>query len=62
MKCTQEETQAINKIINWSQVSRILTGDRTAIRANYAGLKYKRRVKYLIFVISIWVKMQNKYK
>ena len=33
-----------SKIINWSEVGRILTNDRTAIRSDYSGKKYKRKV------------------
>ena len=28
-------------LINWSEVSRLLTNDRTAIRHDYKGKKYK---------------------
>jgi hypothetical protein len=31
----------MTNIINWSKVSRILTNDRTAIRSDYSGKKYK---------------------
>ena len=31
----------MQKIINYSEVSRMLTGDRTQVRRNYSGNKYK---------------------
>ena len=31
----------MNNLINWSEVSRLLTSDRTAIRSNYSGKMYK---------------------
>lgn len=34
----------MNKLINWSEVSRLLTNDRTAIRSDYSGKKYKEVV------------------
>ena len=34
----------MRKLINWSEVSRLLTNDRTAIRSDYDGKKYKEVV------------------
>lgn len=31
----------MSNLINWSEVSRLLTGDRVQIRADYNGKKYK---------------------
>lgn len=31
----------MSKLINWSEISRLLTGDRTSIRSDYSGKKYK---------------------
>lgn len=46
----------MTKLINWSQVSRLLTNDRTAIRANYSGKKYKKVVNDLKAVVADWKK------
>lgn len=35
----------MSNLINWSEVSRLLTSDRTAIRSDYKGLKYIKAVK-----------------
>lgn len=45
-----------SKIINWSEVGRILTGDRTAIRSDYSGKKYKRKVDRINRVAELLVK------
>ena len=34
----------MKNLINWSEVSRLLTNDRTAIRSDYKGKKYKEVV------------------
>lgn len=43
-----------HKFINWSEVSRELTGDRTQIRANYSGAKYKPQIDLLIKAVERW--------
>lgn len=45
-----------SKIINWSEVSRLLTNDRTAIRADYSGKKYKKQVDRLNRLAMLFVK------
>jgi len=46
------------KIINWSELSRLLTrGDRGGIRANHIPKKYKSRIDELLKLIEDW---QNK--
>jgi len=49
-------------IINWSEVSRLITSDRSAIRSTYTGKKYARVVnrikrveKALLWFISYCV-------
>lgn len=34
----------MNNLINWSEVSRLLTNDRTSIRSKYSGKMYKKKV------------------
>jgi len=46
----------MNNLINWSEVSRQLTGDRTQIRADYSGKKYKRKIDRLKQIINLWIK------
>ena len=49
----------MNNLINWSEVSRLLTNDRTALRADYSGKKYKRKIDRLKLLIRLWIKWQN---
>ena len=44
------------KITNWSEVSRILTGNRVQIRADYDGKKYNRAINKLKSFNRIWLK------
>ena len=53
------------KILNWSEISRLLTGNRVQIRADYNGKKYKRAVSKLRGFIKIWLKNyagENKHR
>ena len=43
------------KFINYSEVSRHLTGDRMSIRSTYKGRKYKNPIKSLIDKINSWI-------
>ena len=49
----------MNKLINWSEVSRLLTNDRTAIRADYNGKKYKRKIDLLKRLVDLWERWQK---
>jgi len=49
----------MNNLINWSEVSRLLTDDRTHIRANYSGKKYARQINGLKRLIEFWVRWQK---
>ena len=49
------QKQDINTLINWSEVSRLLTNDRTAIRSDYNGKKYKRKIDRLKRLVDLWV-------
>jgi hypothetical protein len=42
------------KVINWSEVSRLLTGDRTYLRKSYTGIKYSEAIKDLEQAIEVW--------
>ena len=44
----------MNKLINYSNASTMLTGDRTAIRSNYSGKKYKKAIQELIDFEKAW--------
>jgi hypothetical protein len=49
----------MNNLINWSAVSRLLTSDRTSIRSDYKGKKYKRNIDRLKRLVELWVRWQN---
>lgn len=49
-----------NDIINWSEVSRLLTGDRSKIRSTYSKGKYIFKIKVLKLIICWWVNWQDK--
>jgi len=51
----------MNNLINYSNVSRLLTNDRTQIRADYNGKKYKRKIDRLKLLIKLWVKWQETF-
>jgi hypothetical protein len=48
-------------IINWSNVSRLLTNEksRTQIKSTYNGKRYAKKVAGLIRLIRFWVRWQN---
>nr|AKH47498.1 hypothetical protein [uncultured marine virus] len=50
----------MNNLINYSEVSRLLTNDRTAIRSDYNGKKYKRKIDRLKRLVDIWVRWVQK--
>ncbi len=52
----------MNNLINWSEVSRLLTSDRTNIRADYNGKKYHRKIERLKKLVNLWVWWQEKQK
>ena len=52
----------MNNLINYSELSRLLTGDRTAIRSDYKGKKYARKINRLKWLIELWVRWQEKQK
>jgi hypothetical protein len=49
----------MNNLINWSEVSRLLTSDRTSIRSDYSGKKYKRKTERLKRLVKLWVEWQK---
>jgi hypothetical protein len=50
----------MNNLINWSEVSRLLTNDRTHIRSDYNGKKYKRKIDRLKRLVDLWVRWVQK--
>jgi len=50
----------MDNLINWSEVSRLLTNDRTAIRSDYSGKKYKRKIDRLKRLVDLWILWQEK--
>jgi len=49
----------MNNLINWSEVSRLLTSDRTHISSDYNGKKYKRKIDRLKRLVKLWLRWQN---
>lgn len=50
----------MDNLINWSEVSRSLTGDRTAIRSYSYPKKYEKKIKRLKQLIDLWYRWQLK--
>jgi len=50
----------MNNLINWSEVSRLLTNDRTQIRNDYNGKKYKHKIERLKKLVDLWVRWVQK--
>ncbi len=48
-------------LINWSNVSRLLTNseNRSQIKSTYKGKRYAKKVAGLIRLIRFWVRWQN---
>ena len=42
-----------------TEVSRLLTSDRTSIRSDYSGKKYKRKIDRLKWLVDLWVRWQK---
>jgi len=47
-------------LIKWSELSRTLSGSDNSIRKNNIPKKYKRKVKRLMYILSIWERWANK--
>lgn len=43
-----------SKLINWGELSRLLSGNRQSIRKNRIPKRYKNRVERLIKMIEEW--------
>jgi len=54
--------EKIKKIINWSELSRTLTGNRTLIRANKYPKKYRDVVSQMIDAIETIIKKYHEEK
>ena len=48
-------------IINWSEVSRLLTSDRSAIRTTYSGKKYASIINRIKKVEKALLSFINRY-
>ena len=48
-----------SSFINWSEVSRYLSGSRDQIRSNYKGKRYKKAVDGLKRHLSVWIEEVN---
>lgn len=51
-----------NKIINFSEVSLVLTGTRNTIRANRPNPKYAAEISELVDFVDEWVKKNSTSK
>jgi len=49
------------KLINYSEASRMLTNDRTAIRSTYNGKKYKEAINELREFEKAWISKYKKF-
>jgi len=49
----------VNNLINWTEVSRVLTSNPKQIRSDYSGKKYARQVNGLKRLIEFWVRWQK---
>jgi hypothetical protein len=49
------------KLINYSEASRMLTGDRTAIRSTYRGKNHKDAVNELKEFEKQWISKYKKF-
>lgn len=52
----------MNKIINWRELSRLLSGNEQNIRQNNIPKKYQKQVDLLLTFIDVWVKWLEKSK
>ena len=51
-----------NKIINFSEVSEVLAGNKNTIRANRCNKQYEKPIKELVDFVSDWVTRNSKHK
>ena len=49
-----------NKLINWQELSRHLSGDKQNIRSKKYAKKYEHKVKRLIRILEVWITWANK--
>lgn len=52
----------MKSLMNYSTASTILTKDRTQIRSNYSGKKYKQAIKELRDFEKQWLKKWENFK
>jgi predicted ABC-type ATPase len=46
----------INKLINWHEVSRQLSGEGQNIRANSVPKRYQRKINRLLKILEVWLR------
>ncbi len=51
-----------NKIINYSEVSLVLAGNKSTIRANRDNVEFAEPIKELVDFVSEWVDRNSKSK
>jgi len=49
-----------SNLINWKEVSRILSGNDNSIRSNKCPKKYEKKVNRLLKVIELWCSWTNR--
>jgi len=47
-------------LINWSEVSRKLSGSDNSIRSNKVPKKYQRKVNRLLWILDLWGRWANR--
>lgn len=56
---TKNDTES-SKLVNWTGVSRLLTGDPNVIRANNVKVEHRDSVELLLNFIDNWIKVNGK--
>lgn len=51
-----------NKIINYSEVSMVLVGNKSTVRANRENLEFAESIKELVDFVNDWVERNSKSK
>ena len=46
-------------LINWAELSRILSGSNNSVRLNKIPKKYERKVKRLLLILDLWQRWSN---
>jgi transcription elongation factor Elf1 len=54
--CGGKESQDLTTLINWTEVSRKLSGNDNSIRCNKCPKKYEKKVNRLLKLVELWIK------